>query len=252
MKEQERNFGWRSRHDARSLNYPMRSLLDQRKIEIKKTMWEEGIVLDQGSEGACVGFAWMGELLAKPVQPKEQPTFEKGNRVAYEFYRRAQQIDEWPGEDYEGTSVLAGAKVMRERQFITSFRWCFSIQDIRDTILTEGPVVVGVPWYNGMYRTTSTGLVNISGSLVGGHALVITGYDPAMRFGNKTYEVFRWRNSWNKDYGINGSGYIKVSDLEALLKQQGEACVPMGRSVPVFSRQVPRRSIFDFLKKCWS
>lgn len=255
MSLEKRNFGWKSRHDSRSKNYGIRSLLASKQVKKQKVMWEEGVVLDQGSEGACVGFAWMGELLAHPVPPESQPTFEKGNRVAYEFYRRAQQIDEWPGEDYDGTSVLAGAKVMRERGFILEFRWCFSIEDVRDTIISSGPVVVGVPWYSGMYETTKTGLVKISGEIVGGHALVITGYDPAMRFGSKTYEVFRWRNSWNTDYGINGSGYIKAEDLLKLLRQQGEACVPIGRSVPVFwekDRAAETKKIFwNCLKNIW-
>jgi hypothetical protein len=231
---EDRQFGWKSKHDPRSKQYDIRSLLRQRKIEKKRVMWEEGVVLDQGTEGACVGFAWMGELLAKPVVPEQQPSPERANRIAFRFYKRAQEIDEWPGEDYEGTSVLAGAKAIKENGFIDSYRWCFSIDDVRDTVISEGPVVVGVPWKSGMYSTTKSGLVTLTGRHVGGHALVITGYDPAMRFGNKTYEVFRWRNSWNTTYGINGSGYIRAEDLERLLRSTGEACVPMGRKKPVF------------------
>jgi hypothetical protein len=60
IEPEDRKFGWKSKHDPRSKNYAIRSILEQRKIEKKKVMWEEGIVLDQGSEGACVGFAFMG------------------------------------------------------------------------------------------------------------------------------------------------------------------------------------------------
>jgi hypothetical protein len=245
---EDRNFGWKSKHDPRSKEYDMRSLLRRRDIEIKRVMWDEGVVLDQGTEGACVGFAWMGELLAAPAQPEKQPEFNKANRIAFKFYKRAQQIDEWPGDNYEGTSVLAGAKVMKENGFISSYRWCFNVEDVRDTVISEGPVVVGVPWKSGMYSTTKSGLVTLTGRHVGGHALVITGYDPAMKFGNQTYEVFRWRNSWNTTYGVDGSGYIRVQDLARLLKSTGEACVPMGRK-PVRFKPSLYSSVMKLFRK---
>lgn len=60
---------------------------------------------DQGNEGACVGFASsrMMTLL---------------NRARYDapwLYHEAQRIDEWDGEDYEGTSVRAGMDVLRKK-----------------------------------------------------------------------------------------------------------------------------------------
>lgn len=201
-------------------------------------MWQEGIVLDQGSEGACVGFAWTGELLAQPEAPKKQPPFKHGNQLAKSFYYEAQKIDEWPGEDYSGTSVLAGAKIMKQKGFIEEYRWCFNIADIRDAVISEGPVVLGVPWYSGMYQTSEDGRVILSGKKVGGHAILITGYNPKMKFGDKYLEVFRWRNSWGESYGINGSGWIEAKLLNKLIKEGGEACVPMQRKVPVFKKPI--------------
>lgn len=212
-------------------------------------MWEEGTVLDQGSEGACVGFAWVADLLAEPVAPTEQPDEETGASFASKYYRQAQKIDQWPGEDYEGTSVLAGAKVMQKEGFISGYSWCFSMEDIRDTILTTGPVVIGIPWLQGMYDTGEDGVVKVHGNEVGGHALTITGYDPAMEIDGVKQEVFRWRNSWGKDYGLDGSGYIRYNDLAALLKQTGEACVPLGRTVPQFRKTKTKISIWQKLCK---
>lgn len=64
--------------------------------------WE---LYDQGSEGACVGFAAsrMMSLL---------------NRRRYDarwLYREAQMVDEWPGNDYSGTSVRAAMDVLRSQ-----------------------------------------------------------------------------------------------------------------------------------------
>jgi hypothetical protein len=223
-----RKFDWRSEHDERSRQYDISSVID-RGITPRKQMWQEGTVLDQGQEGACVGFGWTAEFLAEPVPPASQPAQNVGNAYARLVYGDAKKLDEYPGENYEGTSVLAGAKAMVKRGVITSYRWCFSIDDVRNAVIQEGPVVIGVQWKDGMYETGPGGIVKVSGKVVGGHCLLITGYDPAMKIGSRKYEVFRWRNSWGKDYGVNGSGYIKATDLAKLLKTSGEACVPMGR-----------------------
>ena len=254
----KRTFDWRPVFDERSKEYGVRKLLGTKPIEKQAIFWSEGTVLDQGSEGACVGFGWMAEVIASPMQPDEQPTEYLGNSLAQFYYEEAKKIDEWPGEDYSGTSVLAGAKVMKRQGFISEYRWCFSIEDIMDTIVKRGPVVVGVPWYSSMYKTNSSGLTSISGNKVGGHCLVITGYDPAMKIGSQTLEVFRWRNSWGKEYGKNGSGYIKVSDLRRLFEEGGEACVPVLRNKPILTypprtvRNIWIRNIISFFVRLFN
>jgi hypothetical protein len=211
---------------------------------MKAVSWVEGVPTDQGSEGACVGFAWMNELLASPKEPKHQPEEEMANKIALSYYKRAQRLDDWPGENYEGTSVLAGAKVMKESGYIGEYRWCFGIDDVRDALIVEGPVVIGVPWYEGMYETKPNGLVQLKGKNVGGHAITLTGYYPSKMFDGKREEVFRWRNSWGRDYGIDGSGYIRYTDLAKLLADSGEACVPMHRETPVFGQQKKTKQTF--------
>ena len=245
MKNLNRVFDWSPLHDERSRNYSISSLVHN--VKPRKVMWQEGIVLDQGNEGACVGFGWMAEVLAEPASPDLQPSESFANQLAFKYYDLAKKADDWPGEDYEGTSVLAGAKVMKAEGFIQSYRWCFSVEQVRDAIIAEGPVVIGIPWRQNMYSTGSNGVVKVSGAVVGGHCLTITGYDPAMKIGNKTYEVFRWRNSWGKDYGVDGSGYIKYTDLAKLLADNGEACVPIGRLKPVFKQNWLRTLFNRFL-----
>lgn len=227
---QDRVLDWKSYHDPRSKNYGIRAVMPE-QIEPRRQMWQEGPVLDQGREGACVGFGWTAELLAEPFVPVVQPTVAAAEAAALSYYKRAQLIDEFPGEEY-GTSVLAGAKIMQEQGFIGEYRWCFGPTDLRDAVITEGPVVIGVPWTSEMYTTFSNGLVKLGGDTVGGHCLTVTGYDPAMQIGGQVYEVFRWRNSWGPDYGIQGSAYITYNDMSGLLAQGGEACIPMKRTIP--------------------
>jgi hypothetical protein len=226
----DRTFDWRSEHDARSLSYPIREAIGF--VKRKPRMWRTGYVrLDQGREGACVGFGWTGELLGWPVPAK----LTDADAYARSIYRDAQRVDQWPGENYSGTSVLAGAKVVQARGWMGSYRWAFGIDDAIDAIIAEGPVVVGIPWKDSMYRTRPSGLVDISGSVVGGHCVVLTGYTRATLHAERGYGVLdlvRFRNSWGPDYGLNGSGWFRAADLEALLADDGEACVPQERKVP--------------------
>ncbi len=194
--------------------------------------WKTGTVLDQGQEGSCVGHGWAAELIGSPRPHKVDAA--TGHRYAVDIYRRAQLIDEWEGENYDGTSVLAGAKVVRERGFIDQYRWAFNVEDVKDAVITQGPVVIGIPWYEDMYDTRESGLVEVGGPIVGGHCLTIVGYHPGMRINgegwNERHKVFRWRNSWGPDYGLNGDGLIRYEDLRDLLQDNGEACVSVGRN----------------------
>lgn len=219
---------WRSRHDEESRNYPVRSLFVG-AVAPRTKLWTEGTVLDQGNEGACVGFGKTGYMLTSPLGGR--PTASKGNKYALDLYRSAQTIDPWPGEDYSGTSVLAGAKTLKNRGLISSYHWAFSVQEIRDALIATGPVVIGIPWYEAMYSTDRSGLVTIGGPKVGGHCILLTGYYTRATIGGKSVsDLFRWRNSWGKSYGLNGSGYIKMTDLATLLADQGEACIPTGKT----------------------
>lgn len=233
----DRTFDWAPHHDPRSREYPVRTAIPakprRRLLASTKSMrwWTSyRTVLDQGSEGACVGFGWTAEAMSMPVaiRPDDPQGF------ALSVYREAQLIDEWPGEDYDGTSVLAGAKVMKRHGYITGYRWAFSIEDVIDALLYLGPVVIGIPWLDGMYDTRPSGLVDVSGRIVGGHCVVLTAYQPSAWIPGEgvfnRFEVFRWRNSWGRSYGKRGDGLIKADDLANLLGQQGEACVPMGRT----------------------
>lgn len=202
----DRVFDWKPRHDPRSLNYPIRGEVD---VDVSSRQWAPGPVLDQGSEGACVGFGWSGELACEPVR------IVVSNASAFELYREAKTLDHWPGQGYEGTSVLAGAKALMRRGQLVKYRWAFGVEDVRVAVLGHGPVVLGIPWYSGMYDAPG-GILNASGDYVGGHCILVTGYRPGW---------FRLRNSWGADWGLNGSADIKYEDLDFLLDQDGEACV---------------------------
>jgi papain like protease len=179
--------------------------------------WGVPMRLDQGAEGACVGFAWAHELAARPrVHTKVM------NGHARIIYRRAKQLDEWPGEDYEGTSILAGAKTAKEMNYVNEYRWCFSLSDLILTIGYLGPVVLGLNWYTDQMDTDSNGYIHPNGVIEGGHAILCNGVNVKSR-------SFLLTNSWGRAWGRDGQCRITWSDMWQLLSEQGEACVPVGR-----------------------
>lgn len=183
--------------------------------------WNPGKVLDQGREGACVGFGTTGEYGASPVRGTIS------DYLALQVYRRAKEIDEFEGVDYEGTSVRAGMLVGREKGWWDGFKWAFSIDELK-AALRLGPVVLGVDWYESMYDAPK-GIVTISGEKVGGHCILLTGYSPNY---NRRGPAFRLRNSWGASWGTNGNAYISQKDLSMILFEAGgEAAVPIGRKL---------------------
>lgn len=229
----KRTFDWMSNHDPRSRNFPIMAAITP--VEPRNISWKVPTPLDQGQEGACVGFAWLHEALTTPV--KVVLAFVRallplglggkpGNVVAQWIYKQAQKIDEWAGESYDGTSVNAGAKVMRKLGLIKEWRWCFSVDEVIQALM-RGPVVLGIPWYYGMYEAPG-GILKVSGHLVGGHAIVARAYRKAgVIFPDEA--AIGLFNSWG-DWGDKGCAWIRASELKALLAEQGEACVPVSRS----------------------
>lgn len=225
--------------DVRSRDYGIRSLIPASSL--KNKVWffggapyRSGQNLDQGNEGACVGFGWTGELISSP-SVKRFKSQEIANAYARGFYAEAKKNDEWPGEDYEGSSVLAGAKVAALRGYIPEYRWAFGIDDLVGAVSHIGPVVVGTDWTEDMDNVLPNGLLSGTGGKVrGGHCYLIRGLilNPSKAGGYERLgldPVLRITNSWGKSYGRNGDVFVKVDDFEKLLKNGGEACIPMRR-----------------------
>jgi hypothetical protein len=211
--------------DERSRDYPIRALVTE-EAPLRSRGWYCPAWLDQGQEGACVGFSWTHELAAFPVVVKGvDDEFARG------IYKEAQKIDEWPGEDYSGTSVLAGAKTVQANGYLDEYRWGFGVDDALRAIGYQGPVVVGIPWYESMFRPRPSGLLEVTPGGGGGHAILVRGVSLKARLEGEPgpTPVVRLRNSWGRDWGLDGDCYIKVEDFDALLREQGDCCVPVQR-----------------------
>ena len=98
----------------------------------------------------------------------------------------------------------------------------------------EGPVVFGIPWLDSMFDARPSGLLDCSGSVMGGHAIMGRGLSLKPRLtGERLSEpVIRLHNSWGRSWGKDGDCFIRLSDLERLLEDDGECCVPVNRKIP--------------------
>jgi hypothetical protein len=198
--------------------------------------WSPGPTLDQGSEGACVGFSSAHRLGGSPIRRKVD------GELARRIYRAARHVDEWPGEAYEGTSVLAGMKVATTEGWIREYRWIGAgsgtpINDVVDTLGYVGPIVFGLDWPESFMTPRPSGLLEMDlSSIAGGHAicagaLLLRWRDP--REGKQATEVVCLQNSWGEAWGAGRYGrpggfcYLKVADLEQLIARQGEGAVPL-------------------------
>jgi hypothetical protein len=229
----------RVQFDEKSRNFPITAVVNT--SEYKTTNWECNTYNDQGSEGACVGFGWGHELAAVPAPV---PT-DYAKSLA--IYKRAQQLDQWEGEAYSGTSVLGGAKAVAELRnnvgepYLKEYRWAFGLQDLILALSHQGPVVLGLNWYSGMFNTDAQGYLRVTGELSGGHCLLAVGVNIVLAAGftgtptrlehidlDRSFVVLH--NSWGQDWGVSGRCRMTLRDMQRLLSEQGEACVPVVRT----------------------
>lgn len=200
--------------DERSRDFPIRTMVADKPR--RSYTWAINVSLDQGNEGACVGFGWSHELAAKPA------VHSVTNQTALALYHQAQTLDEWPGEAYEGTSVLAGAKAVQANGFMAEYRWAFGENDLALAVGYKGPAVLGVNWKTGMDDMTvdpaGRRWAHVTGDIRGGHCFIVHGY-------SKPLNAYKAWNSW----GAPSEFYISVPDMVNLLADSGEACIPVKR-----------------------
>jgi hypothetical protein len=227
---QDPRLGRLRQFDERSRNYSIRATLAAAGIkEPRGYTWRCNLWLDQLSEGSCVGHAWAHELVARPVQAQGVD-----HEYARRIYHEAQRVDPWPGGAYEGgtpfyegTSVLAGAQICQRLNHFDEYRWAFGIDDLVLALGYAGPAVLGIDWHRDMAQAEDDGRIRPVGELLGGHAILAY----KVQVPTKRREVGKvWlHNSWGQSWGLNGRCYLTYDDLDQLLHQGGEVCIPLKR-----------------------
>lgn len=226
-------LGRHEEFDERSREFNVRAIIAPGS-KYRSYSWSDPLHLNQRQEPACVGFSWAEELGGRPVVV---PNVD--DLLGLDIYAKAHAIDGIPG-DHEGTSVLAGAKIVQQMGHLDEYRWAFNTQDLFLAIGYKGPAVIGIPWMEQMFYPDAKGFVHPTGNIVGGHALSVPKVkistvglsmpgQPVSALLNPDLSYAGIHNHWTANWGIDGNAFISFKDLDQLLHTGGDACIPVKR-----------------------
>ncbi len=183
-------------------------------------------IRDQGDEGTCVGFATVVGM----KEYQEKIDYGKLVELSPRFlYNECKKIDGMAG--VEGTSIRVAVKVLKKtgvcrenfwpykphqkdkskkgagndaKKFkIKTYARIIDLQELKMTLATKGPCVIGVYVFRDMMETKD-GKIKMpkkSERTLGGHAICPVGYDDKKG-------LIKFKNSWGLNWGDNGYGYL--------------------------------------------
>ncbi len=204
---------------------------------------KDGMILDQGKEGACTGFGlaavinyllWRNHLHVDDVQADAEKiaSLKVSARM---LYNMARIYDEFEGEDYEGSSCRGAMKgwhrhgVCRERTwpyianntYIPNEGWAEeaiqnplgayyrinkdSIVDMQAAIKEVGAIYCSAIIHEGWWikQSESLPIIAYHHNKIGGHAFAVIGYNA---------DGFIVQNSWGEQWGYCGFAVIPYKE----------------------------------------
>lgn len=206
------------RDDAELTRYALPRRAREARAVTSKYWLSRGAAFDQGPTSQCVAYSGVRYLVTHPIVNKPLDFAE--------LYRECQKVDEWPGENYDGTSVRALFRVLKSRGLVSEYRWALDCETVINHVLTTGPVVMGTTWTMDLFTPDRWGFIRPGGASVGGHAWTIIGanrrkLDPL----TGKLGAVRMINSWGPRWGEQkGRAWVSFSDLDLLIRDDGEAC----------------------------
>lgn len=190
-------------------------------------------VLNQGKEGACTGFGLAAVINLLNVK-KRNLTFMASARMLYEM---AKKHDEWPGEDYTGSSCRGAIRGWKNMGVCSEADWRYlednpgdltidrakaarsctvgayyrlrpEINDYHAALNEVGAIYVSGTVHSGWFSPKAVGrndlaVIKPSSTPEGGHAFAIVGYN------NQGFIV---QNSWGPSWGTKGCGIWLYED----------------------------------------
>jgi hypothetical protein len=189
-------------------------------------------ILNQGSEGACTGFglATVAHYLLLR-RTADADTVKVSSRMLYEMAKR---YDEWPGENYSGSSARGAMKGWHKHGVCSEGVWPYdpAAPDRRftakraseatnrplgayyrvnhkDLIAMHSAIAeVGILYatafvHDGWNKLDAEGVIPFPGNRLGGHAFAIVAYDD---------RGFWIQNSWGPNWGSGGFALITYDD----------------------------------------
>ena len=200
------------------------------------------LILDQGNEGACTGFG-LACVINYLLWKRSGFSMTQKDRVSPRMlYHLARFYDEWPGEDYEGSSCRGALKGWHRHGVCLEKLWPYtktferpsdgwdvdalsrplgvyyrinrqSVVDIQAAIFHTGAVYVSADVHDGWnlksypnalsHRELPVIKYTNKTEINGGHAFALVGYNDA---------GFIVQNSWGADWGASGFAILSYAD----------------------------------------
>lgn len=207
---------------ARPARTEIRSLIPTPRLTGARE-WAHGPIVDQAAlhcraghpicdreHPYCVAAAWW-QIISSPPFSVADP-FD-----IVDLYHDAQRRDPFAGEDYAGTTLLAAARALHARGLIAGVRRLPTIDAMIGAVLTDGPIIAGTRWFQGMLSPRD-GMLTIDGPDIGPHSYVVYSVDTQT-------ETFGVVLSWGDAFGLAGTARIRFNVYEQLFAMAGEAWI---------------------------
>lgn len=200
-------------HDYRSRMFPAGT------APLVTTMHtHHGPVLDQGQLGSCTGNAASQALNTDPLLLAGRRLLTEADAIAiYSWATHHDSYDgAYPPED-TGSDGLAVGKAAKHLGLISRYGHAFGLQHVLGALVLH-PLIIGIPWLQGMFTPGADGYLQVTGAVAGGHEVCLRGVDVER-------QAVRLLNSWSASWGDQGEAWLRWADLGSLLAQRGDATV---------------------------
>lgn len=231
-----RSLTYRAPYNGRTLREvtwtPRIPVLDQERylaqgIHTSKLLPGAG---DVDALGSCTGNAGTAALsVALTAQQCTAAGLDLTDAVAAEefairLYAEATTQDEWLTEQWPptdcGSSGLGVARALKARGLIDRYVHATSAEELCG-LLQDGPVMVGMPWYQAFFEPNRRHFVDTRGwqrsAVAGGHEVCVIAIErlalTSVGMVDLTRTVLRIRNSWSAAWGDEGTFLIHASTL---------------------------------------
>lgn len=198
-------------------------------------------IKDQGSIGACTAFATIGnmEYLINKNNIKLSPLSER-----FTYYVTRMNISNNPDTSDTGASIRDALKSVVKygscvstlfpynNDYVTKPSQTIYTQALKNTAVSYAryddidsvgknqlsntiltlkaslsagiPIIAGFTCYSNIYSAIKGVIPKANGNVIGGHAILLVGYDDST-------QLFKFKNSWGRSWGVNGYGFLPYS-----------------------------------------